>query len=142
MTDPFRALGLSAGGDVTDGDLTDDDIRAAWRRAAAATHPDRDDGGDPAAFAAAAAAYTVLRTRAGRSEALADRREHETGGRTRGHVPRPIVDGRPVRLALRALAAGAASWLAVAALGWQPASAAVIAGALTWLLRTGRSDLA
>ena len=28
-------------------DLTDDDVRAAWRRIAAATHPDRDDGGDP-----------------------------------------------------------------------------------------------
>src|ERR1700747_908515 len=54
--DPFRVLGLPARPD-----LTDDDIRAAWRRIAAATHPDRADGGDPARFAGAAAAYTELR---------------------------------------------------------------------------------
>jgi curved DNA-binding protein CbpA len=137
MTDPFSVLGLPASGG-----LTDDDVRAAWRRAAAATHPDRDDGGDPAAFADAAAAYSVLRTRGGRSEALADGRESACGGRTRGHVPIRIVDGRPVRLALRVLAAGGASWLAVAAVGWQPASAAAITGALTWLVRTGRGDVA
>ena len=53
-------------------DLTDDDVRAAWRRIAAATHPDRDDGGDPARFGAAAAAYDTLRTSFGRGEALAD----------------------------------------------------------------------
>jgi hypothetical protein len=64
---PFAALGLPARPD-----LTDDDIRAAWRRIAAATHPDRADGGDPARFAAAAAAYTDLRTRHGRGEAYAD----------------------------------------------------------------------
>src|SRR5262249_60595310 len=39
---------------------------------AAATHPDRADGGDRPRFAAAAAAYTTLRTISGRSEALAD----------------------------------------------------------------------
>jgi curved DNA-binding protein CbpA len=65
--DPFAALGLTA-----TPELTDDDIRAAWRRVAAATHPDRSDGGDPARFAAAAAAYTELRTRSGRGEAMAD----------------------------------------------------------------------
>ena len=47
-------------------------MRAAWRRIAAATHPDRDDGGDPARFGAAAAAYETLRTSFGRGEALAD----------------------------------------------------------------------
>jgi curved DNA-binding protein CbpA len=67
--DPFAALGLPA----RDG-LTDDEIRSAWRRVAAATHPDRADGGNPGRFAAAAAAYTVLRTRSGRGEALADLR--------------------------------------------------------------------
>jgi len=41
--DPFAALGLAARPD-----LTDDDVRAAWRRIAASTHPDRADGGDPA----------------------------------------------------------------------------------------------
>ena len=64
---PFAALGLAARPD-----LADDDVRAAWRRIAAATHPDRADGGDPDRFAMAAAAYTVLRTRYGRGEALAD----------------------------------------------------------------------
>ena len=67
--DPFAALGLAASPD-----LTDDDVRAAWRRVAAATHPDRADGGDPTAFAVAASAYSDLRTRFGRNEALADLR--------------------------------------------------------------------
>src|SRR6266700_3444347 len=65
--DPFAALGLPPGPG-----LTDDDVRAAWRRVAAAAHPDRADGGDPARFAEAAAAYTTLRTAFGRTEALAD----------------------------------------------------------------------
>ncbi len=71
---PFLALGLEARPDVTD-----DDVRAAWRRVAAATHPDRADGGDPERFAAAAAAYTALRTRFGRGEALADLRAGSSG---------------------------------------------------------------
>jgi curved DNA-binding protein CbpA len=65
--DPFARLGLPARPG-----LCDDDVRAAWRRIAAATHPDREDGGDPAGFGAAAAAYVVLRTEFGRGEALAD----------------------------------------------------------------------
>jgi curved DNA-binding protein CbpA len=65
--DPFGELGLPALAD-----LTDDDVRVAWRRIAAATHPDREDGGDPARFGAAAAAYALLRTSFGRGEALAD----------------------------------------------------------------------
>ncbi len=65
--DPFAALGLPARAG-----LTDDDVRAAWRRVAAATHPDREDGGDPVRFGAAAAAYAMLRTSYGRGEALAD----------------------------------------------------------------------
>jgi curved DNA-binding protein CbpA len=65
--DPFSALGLPAWAG-----LTDDDVRAAWRRIAAATHPDREDGGDPARFGAAAAAYVLLRTSFERGEALAD----------------------------------------------------------------------
>jgi len=64
---PFATLGLPARAG-----LTDDEVRVAWRRVAAATHPDRADGGDPARFAAAATAYTALRTRSGRAEALAD----------------------------------------------------------------------
>jgi hypothetical protein len=65
--DPFALLGLAPRPG-----LSDDDVRAAWRRIAAATHPDREDGGDPARFGAAAAAYVVLRTGFGRGEALAD----------------------------------------------------------------------
>ena len=65
--DPFAALGLPARPG-----LSDEDVRAAWRRIAAATHPDREDGGDPRTFGAAAAAYAELRTDFGRAEALAD----------------------------------------------------------------------
>jgi hypothetical protein len=65
--DPFAQLGLAPRPG-----LSDDDVRAAWRRVAAATHPDREDGGEPAGFGAAAAAYVVLRTGFGRGEALAD----------------------------------------------------------------------
>ena len=82
--DPFAALGLAA-----DADLSDDDVRAAWRRLAAATHPDRADGGDPARFATAAAAYTLLRTRSGRGEALAD---------LTAPAPHPAALPRPARL--------------------------------------------
>ncbi len=67
QADPFTVLGLPARPG-----LTDDEVRAAWRRIAAATHPDRADGGDAARFAAAAAAYTALRTNFGRAETLAD----------------------------------------------------------------------
>ena len=67
QADPFMVLGLPARAG-----LSDDEVRAAWRRIAAATHPDRADGGDPARFAAAAAAYTALRTSFGRTETLAD----------------------------------------------------------------------
>jgi DnaJ domain len=151
MSDPFDILGLAA-----DDDLTDDDVRSAWRRVAAATHPDRTDGGDPAAFAAAATAYTALRTAAGRREVVADRREQASGRITSDPVPvlntplaalaahaaRQIRHGRPVRLAARLLATVAVGALAVAAVGWQPASAAILTGALTWLLLTGHRDLA
>jgi hypothetical protein len=74
--DPFAALGLPARPG-----LTDDEVRSAWRRVATATHPDRADGGDPSRFALAAAAYTVLRTRSGRGEALADMVSPSPGSR-------------------------------------------------------------
>jgi hypothetical protein len=150
VTGPFDTLGLPASGEVTD-----DDVRSAWRRIAAASHPDREDGGDPAAFAAAAAAYTLLRTTTGRGEALADLSNRAGGRLPDGPVPRinklapaaatiswRIRHGRPARLAARLLATVAAGTFAVAAAGWQPASAAIITGALTWLLLTGRHDLA
>ena len=235
--DPFSALGLPA-----QADLTDDDVRSAWRRIAAATHPDRADGGDPGRFALAAAAYTMLRTRSGRGEALADlaspspragragaawtssgraRTAHglprrpprpaaaPTGpGLSRPGLARPgpaepgpaepatagpglaepgpagpeaagpgpaepatarpgpaepglaepgpdvvtgtgrlrllprIRQGRPARLTLRVLIAAAVSTVAAAVAGSQPATPALITGALTWLLLTARHDLA
>ena len=64
---PFTALGLP-----TRPDLTDEQVRAAWRAIAAATHPDRPDGGNVTRYTAAATAYAQLRTAWGRSEAYAD----------------------------------------------------------------------
>ena len=149
--DPFSVLGLPARPEVGD-----DEVRAAWRRIAAATHPDRADGGDPARFAAAAAAYTTLRTRSGRGEALADLATR----RPRAGVPRPGVPGwgrpllglarlparvrhgRPARLALRLAVVAAVTAAAVAVDGWMPATPTLITGVLTWLLLTARHDLA
>ena len=178
---PFAALGLPARPD-----LTDDDIRAAWRRIAARTHPDRPDGGDPARFAAAAAAYTELRTRYGRGEAYADltaRNSPVPGSRRRPATARPVPSrqaaphretaarretasrpetaarretasrrqtaaglaararrGRPVLLALRIAIAAGLTAAAFAVTGAQPAAGGLAAGALTWLLLTGRHD--
>jgi len=128
--DPFAILGLAARPD-----LTDDDVRAAWRRIAAAVHPDRGDGGDPARFSAAAAAYTTLRTLDGRREAYADLAAAPPGGSR-------FRRGRPAVLVLRTAAAAGVSAGALAVAGPRPASFALIAGALTWLARTGRHELA
>jgi hypothetical protein len=133
--DAFGILGLDPSPD-----LTDQDVRAAWRQAASQTHPDREDGGDPARFAAAAAAYTALRTRSGRGEALADMglapRPARQATALRSAVAwRPALPtaaaalaarvrrGRPLRLALRILAAASASAAAVLAAGPHPAAA-------------------
>ena len=178
---PFAALGLPARPG-----LTDDEVRAAWRRVAAATHPDRADGGDPDRFAVAAAAYTALRTRSGRGEALADlatarpRRRPPRAPSRAGCGPEPpwkqrfpattwrarpgpprcgttraapagsawlpwlarIRRGRPAVLALRVLIVAAVAGGSAAVAGWQPATPALITGALTWLLCTARHDLA
>ena len=136
MTRPFEALGLAASQN-----LTDDEVRAAWRRVAAATHPDRPDSGDLAAFAAAAAAYTVLRTQSGRAEVLADAAERASAPFRAGLVAR-VRGGRLGRLVLRLLVVAAASTLAILVVGWQPAALAVMTGGLTWLAVTGGSDLA
>ncbi|HEV8220637.1 MAG TPA: hypothetical protein VGQ05_10260 [Streptosporangiaceae bacterium] len=147
----FGVLGLAA-----DPELTDDEVRMAWRRVAAATHPDRADGGDPAAFAAAAAAYSMLRTRSGRGEALAGTAgavglapPHGPGQRgtrwlTRrlARLPRRIGAGRPWRLAARVAVAVALSAAALAIVGSAPAGPALITGAVTWLVLTVRHDLA
>lgn len=146
--DPFRVLSLEPRRD-----LSDDEVRAAWRRVAAATHPDRDDGGDPAAFAAAAAAYTVLRTAAGRGEAVADLvapgdTAFPADSPRPGRAPRRVSlvtrirHGRPLAFALRTVLVVAAAAVAVTAAGWQPATLGILAGLLTWLGLTGRGDLA
>jgi len=113
-------------------------VRAAWRRIAAATHPDRDDGGDPATFGAAAAAYALLRTGWDRGEVLA-----ELG--LRGNAPAPRREPRPrarVRvLALRVAVTTAVCGGAFGAAGWTPAAIGVAAGALTWLAATSRDEL-
>ena len=123
--DPFATLGLPARAD-----LPDEEVRAAWKRIAAATHPDRDDGGDAARFGAAAAAYDALRTSFGRGEALADLGH---GGRALGfHGRAPGLRGRGWRVALRAVAAAGVTAAAVLAAGWTPATVGLLAGALTW----------
>ena len=164
--DPFTVLGLPARPG-----LSDDEVRSAWRRIAAQTHPDRADGGDPARFAAAAAAYTALRTRFGRAEALADlaapaRRWIPRAARAAPRRPgrpaaagerrrwRPAAGpaalrgwarvrrGRPVRLALRIAGAAAVSLGVALVAGARPATPALITGAATWLALTARHDLA
>jgi hypothetical protein len=143
--DPFADLGLDAAAG-----LTDDEIRAAWRRIAAASHPDRTDGGDPARYAAAAAAYTDLRTSYGRGEALAARRERAAGApgrisalrRVLTRLPGRVSRGRPVRLTLRCTAALAVGWLALAAGAMNGSGPALAVGAVTWLILTAPRDLA
>jgi hypothetical protein len=141
--DPFRTLGLTPGPG-----LTGDDVLAAWRRIAAATHPDRADGGDPARFAEASAAYTELRTHDGRGEAYAGL---TAGTRSRAPAQAPpgrmgligrAGRGRPVRLLVRLAIAAAVSAAAFAVTGAQPAAIGLTVGAATWFLVTARHDLA
>ena len=148
--DPFRLLGLRA-----DPALTDDDVRAAWRRVAAATHPDRADGGDPAAFAAAATAYSDLRTAFGRGEALAGltaspgmraprpatarlRQLRSGSGGLLAAAAGRVSRGRPGRLALRLAVAAGLAIAIVAVNGWRPATPALLTGLAVWLVRAGR----
>jgi hypothetical protein len=157
--DPFAALGLPARPD-----LDDETVRAAWRAIAAATHPDRPDGGDIPRYTAATAAYAQLRTPWGRSEAYADLTE--PGGidattpmpAVAGPGPQPVPPlqrvyavlmiperirhGRPLRLVIRGLIAAAVSLIVLRSIPGQPAAPAIVTGATLWFLLTGRSDLA
>jgi hypothetical protein len=150
---PFAALGLPA-----IPALTDAEVRAAWCDAATATHPDRDDGGDPAAYAAAANAYAQLRTPWGRTEALADLAAHPPASlaaaepvsragpagaawQTIGLLPARVRHGRPARLAIRSLAAIGCVVLAVTLVPGTPSAPAVAAGCALWLALTARGDL-
>ena len=153
---PFTVLGLP-----TDPDLTDEQVRAAWRAIAAATHPDRPDGGDPARYATASAAYGQLRTAWGRSEAYADltadlpstaapapgpppaRGELRAGllGMA-ALLPARIWHGRPRHLALRALVIALLSLAVLNLLPGQPSGPAVVTGLITWFVLTARGNLA
>jgi hypothetical protein len=66
-SNPFEILGLPARRD-----LTNEEVDAARRAIAVATHPDREDGGDLARYTQASAAFAELRTGWSRSEAYAD----------------------------------------------------------------------
>jgi hypothetical protein len=165
--DPFAALGLPARPD-----LSDEQVRAAWRSIAAATHPDRADGGDLARYTAASAAYAQLRTPWARSEAYADVMEEAgfdtpplppataTAGAawpapvppwqlfitvaliTVAQIPARIWRGRPLRLLIRA---AVAAGVALAVLRLIPGTAAAVAdvfGMTWWFVLTGRKDLA
>jgi curved DNA-binding protein CbpA len=126
---PFGLLGLPA----LPG-LTDDDVRGAWRRIAAATHPDREDGGDPARFGAAAAAYVLLRTSFGRGEALADLAADQPPTRSGPYPPGPAAAGYAGLgrgLTLPVVSAALAAVAAVAAVGLTPATIGLLTGALT-----------
>ena len=159
-TNPFEALGLPA-----DPSLGDEQVRAAWRQVAGATHPDRADGGDLARYTAASAAYAELRTAWGRSEAYADLTERADGPVTApipvilgsvlpppappwqplltlAQVPARIIRGRPLHLLLRAVIAAV---LVLVILQLTPGTAAApadILGVMLWFVLTGRRDLA
>jgi hypothetical protein len=156
VQDPFTALGLPARPD-----LTDEQVRAAWRQVATATHPDRPDGGDPARYSAASAAYATLRTAWGRSEVYADLAAARpvTGrivasaapaaqpARVRAVqpvllLPARIRHGRPARVAARIAAAVLLSVLAVHTAAGSPVIAGLVTGIGVWLVLTVRADLA
>jgi hypothetical protein len=163
-TNPFDALGLPVRRD-----LTDEQVRAAWRAIAAATHPDRSDGGDVARYTAATAAYVTLRTPWSRSEAYADVmaaardtsplpvvagsdgpggerferpvRPDELFAAYTWQLPARIRYGRPVRLAVRAAVAVLLCLGVLALIPGQPPAPALVAALITWFAVTARSDL-
>jgi hypothetical protein len=148
---PFTVLGLP-----TRPDLTDEQVRAAWRAIATATHPDRPDGGNPARYAAASAAYAALRTPWGRSEAYADVTaaappKATLAARTATRrkfparlavLPARVRHGRPLRLVARLAAAVLLALITVHANAGGPAETAVAAGIALWCVLTMRGDLA
>src|SRR5579875_991666 len=87
IPDPFAALGLPASPD-----LDDEQVRAAWRAIAAEHHPDRRGGEDTETYTRASAAYAVLRTPWGRSEAWADLVEARERAQATAPIPLPDPD--------------------------------------------------
>jgi len=160
---PFDALGLPVRRD-----LTDEQVRGAWRRVATATHPDRADGGDLARYNTATAAYVQLRTPWGRSEAYADVAaaaddtsplpvvsEASAGapagppvgpldllGACTWQLPARIRHGRPLRLLIRAGLAALACLGVLALIPGHAVARPLVAALITWFVVTGRSDLA
>jgi len=164
-TNPFDALGLPVRPD-----LTDEQVRAAWRAIAAATHPDRTDGGDVARYTAATAAYVTLRSAWGRSEAYADvtaaaddtsplpvvtgtteslakhaevaAGPHAVVAAYTWQLPHWIRYGRPLRLAIRGAAPALLCLGVLAVIPGDSAAPPLVAALITWFVVTGRSDLA
>ena len=158
---PFEALGLPARPD-----LPDEQVRAAWRAIAAATHPDRPDGGDLARYTAASAAYAELRTPWGRSEAYADLIQQADRAAQADTGPLPVIPGgeppglprhplaalwefparvrrgRPRRLLIRAVIAAVLSLVVLNLIPGTAAAPADITGLITWFVLTARRDLA
>lgn len=153
MRNPFADLGLDARPD-----LTDTEVREAWRTIAAATHPDREDGGNPDAYAAASAAYATLRTPWARSEAYADliARTIPATPPPAGTTPRQarrilaaltvvparVRHGRPLILVGRLLAAAVLAVIDLHSGAGPVPVAAVLAGTGIWAALTLRGDLA
>ena len=153
---PFEALGLP-----TRPDLDDEQVHTAWRAIAAATHPDRPDGGDPAWYAQASAAYAQLNSSVGPQRGVRrhDRRparRHHPPARLRsparpppgpptgrcGCSPSRIIHGRPLRLLIRAAATALLALAVLALIPGQPAAPADVAGLIWFFALTARSDLA
>jgi hypothetical protein len=160
---PFEALGLPVRPD-----LTDEQVRAAWRAIAAATHPDRPDGGDLAVYTAASAAYAELRTPWSRSEAYADVTEraaqagrdpdtsplpviHDAGAAppppwqpllALWHLPARVRRGRPLHLAIRAIFGAVLAVLLLQLIPGSAAAPADVIGIGLWFVLSGRKDLA
>lgn len=153
MSNPFADLGLDARPD-----LTDTEVREAWRTIAAATHPDREDGGNPDAYAAASAAYATLRTPWARSEAYADllARTIPASPPPSGAAPRQahrvlaalaimparVRHGRTLILAARMAAAAILVVIDLHSGAGPGPVAAVLAGIGIWVALTARGDLA
>jgi hypothetical protein len=150
---PFTVLGLPVRAD-----LSDAQVRTAWRNIAAQTHPDRPDGGDITAYTAAATAYAQLRTGWGRSEAYADLAITEPRipvpeppsarwpganlGPALRTIPARIRHGRPLRLLLRAFAATLMCLLVLALIPGQASGPAIVSGLIVWFFFSARADLA
>jgi len=143
---PFRALGLPERPD-----LTDEQVRAAWRNIAAATHPDRPDGGDLARYTAASAAD--LGDQADDGPATVPIPVIPGAGPPAlappwqpllalAQVPARISSGRPLRLAIRGLIAAALALIVLQLIPGTPAAPADVIGLILWFILTGRKDLA